>query len=245
MGKSIMGDTMRKLFLAIIIIFIPVVLSAGSLMMIGAGTPAASSQSFSVLQSKTTTGYGSYTTIQPTSSVTAGSLIVIWLSWGASDVAPSISDGTSAFTGTTRACGIGGYCGEFLYLLSSVASGTVTYTAAITGSPTYINMEVWEVSHGTATTLDTNTSAASSGTAANSGNITTANAVEIVFGGLADYGTTGYTSPTIGGTAMTSTLGDSWANGSGYRILSSTMTNGAAAFTVATSQWQTAIIAFK
>lgn len=248
--------TIIRLFLIVIFFFIPLIGSlcgtehpayAGSLMMIGAGTPAASSQSFSVLQSKTTTGYGSYTTIQPTSSVTAGSLIVIWATWGAQSGTPTISDGTTSLTAGTQNHTTGSFYGQFFYLLSSVASGSLTYTFTLAGSPTYVNMKFYEVSHSSATTLDAQNTATDYGTAAVSGTISTANAVSIVFGGLDDYGASPpFTSPTIGGTAMTATLADSWSNGSGYRILSSTMTNGAASFTVSSSsQWVSSIIAFK
>lgn len=104
----------------------------------------------------------------------------------------SVSDGTSTFTqdpngiqhnpdGDPHSC--------FFYLLSSVATGSVTYTLTFDAPRPYSNFQVWVERPSSACSYeDSNSASSASGSTADSGNITTTGADGVAFGAYAEYG---------------------------------------------------------
>ncbi len=124
--------------------------------------------------------------VTATGAVNAGDLIICWVVWGVDIGSGSVSDGTSTFeVGSLNTGGAFSTAnGQFYYLLSSVATGSPTYTWTGVGaySPQII-LEVWRPS--AAVLLDTQIATASgSSTSVDSGSIATTGTDELVLGGM-------------------------------------------------------------
>lgn len=136
--------------------------------------------------------------------VQAGDLVAVWAAYEdpVNNVSIAVSDGTTSFTadpdGKTRNGSGAGLTSQWHYLLASVATGTVTYTATFGASVTFRNIIVFVYRSPTGAVAFTD-SASGSGTSAAiaSGNVTTVDD-GISFGG---YGETGgnMTSPVLNG----------------------------------------------
>ena len=137
-------------------------------------------------------------------SVAAGSLIIATMRWEATDATPTMSDGTTSFTCLTRIVGsTDPVYHRMCYLLSSVASGTVTYTWTIGATVSYIVMYVHEFTHDSAVTLGnvpSGSGVGGTGTAVNCGAFSTANNGDLSIAGQGAYGASVSTLYSIGGT---------------------------------------------
>jgi hypothetical protein len=178
--------------------------------------------------------------------VAPGSLVVAYVKW--EDTAAStvtLSDGTSAFTPDTRVSAANGDLhGQFFYLLSSTASGTVTYTATWSAARPYRKLMIYEFSYngGTVAFDSSNRATGTSGTLS-SGNITTTGADEIVLGAYGEYSTNNTTTERINGVAADQVLRASYAS-----MWSKSFTapfTGAATASGNSHPWVGSVIAFK
>jgi hypothetical protein len=181
---------------------------------------------------------GTTITVQLT-GVSANNVIVCWVKHeGASSVTITVGDGTSSFTSrpiihsttadTTH--------GQFFYLLASVATGTVTYTATFSVGVPYRTIGCYELSvGGSGAAFDTsNGSGADSGggNTITSDTVTTSVATAVAFGGYAEYSSAAFSSPLVNGVAAdhtqnVGTFGRMW-----MRVLSATFSGGAATATL-------------
>lgn len=174
--------------------------------------------------------------------VSAGSAIVVWVKHeGVDSVTISVSDGTSSFSSRPikhhTVADI--LTGQFFYLLSSVASGTVTYTATFSAGVPYRSIGVYELSHGATAVFDTSSENATD-ISTGSPNITsgvasTSVATAVAFGSYGESSTSSLSSPLINGAAAdhtqnVSTYGRMWMG-----VLSATFTDGAATASMSTN----------
>lgn len=134
--------------------------------------------------------------------VTAGHLIVCMLQWADAATTPTLSDGSSSFSYATVKVSSSERI-IIAYCLSSVASGTVTYTWTSVGGGGYTS-HVFEVSSGSGFALDTIDAigSGSTGYIATSGNETSIEASMVAFGAAGYYVNLLYVSGTIGGVAV-------------------------------------------
>jgi len=235
---------MKRILILTILLMSSLAWAGSTTVVVGQG---GGGQSFEYLQSAQGTTGASPRTVQLT-DVQAGSLIVVWVPWFYSEsTACTVSDGTSNFKGGTVE-NDSWMRGQFFYLLSSVASGTVTYTATVSGCSN-VAIQVWEIGHTQAVSLDqeNTTNSPPDSTAPNSGNITLSQAPSIVFGGLSNYNGPSVSSRLINGeTATASQTIAGNAASSWYKIFSSTFSDGAASCTLASSVgWRCNVISFK
>ncbi len=142
-------------------------------------------------------------------SVSSGDLVVAWLGWGTDGLSPSISDTSSTFTPATanNSTTWSTTHGQFFYALSSVATGTPTYTATVTGAyePEII---VWVFTPSSAVTFDIDVATESLGfggsTSPDSNVLITTGSNELVIGGLmTENNSTPITAQAIGGSSAT------------------------------------------
>jgi hypothetical protein len=179
-------------------------------------------------------------------NVKAGSLLVAYVKWeGTSASTVTVSDGTSTFTADTlNTAANNDLRGRFFYLLSSSASGSVTYTATWSTSKEFRKLLVFEYSYGGGTVSfdGSNRATATSGTL-NSGNITTTGTDEIVFGAYGEYDANNTTAERINGVLADQVVRSSFAS-----MWSKSFTapfTGAATATGNSSTWIGNVIAFK
>jgi hypothetical protein len=180
----------------------------------------------------------------PLTGVQAGSLLVAYVKWeGPAGAALTLSDGTSTFTADpVVSLANGDLHGGFYYLLSSSASGTVTYTATWNTARPYRRMMIYEYSYsGGAVVFDASNRAAGTGTL-NSGNITTTGTEEIVFGAYGEYHATPTSTERINGVAADQVVRASWAS---MWSKSFTAPFTGAATANAGPEWIGSVIAFK
>jgi hypothetical protein len=207
------------------------------------GGAAAAAQSFSTPVCATGTKSTSPATVQLT-DVVAGDLIVVWVGEFATNCTISVSDGTDSLTATTR---YGSYAyGEFFYLLSSTATGTVTYTATCTDS-VHLLVQACRTTPAQVVELDgTPTGATGTSTTASSGNITVAGTPNIVFGGVIDFNGGVLSSPVINSSAAE--VSEKYASNYSYIMATDSAAGftGAAGCTISASEgWIAAVIGFK
>lgn len=194
------------------------------------------------------TGSASSTTVAVTGlTVTAGDLVVVIVKHEGGSATVSVSDGTSTLTsGFGDQSSIGG--DPFLsmhYITSSVASGSVTYTATFSAARTFRDIAVmsYTPSAGTVSIDGTPASLGDHSTAVNSGNTTTSGTDGVAFGGYAEFGDA-LTSPLINGVAADHTQ---LATGTNSEIWSKTYAGGftgAASGTISFDNWSCGILAF-
>lgn len=181
-------------------------------------------------------------TVQLT-TVSAGNLIIL-VAQGFNAAVTSMTDGSSTWVIKGPNSNDGDL--YMAYTLSSVATGTVTYTKT---AQDFEHIQAWEFSINTGTwVFDTSNEAATgnSGTAT-SNQISTTGNPELVFGYSGCGGSDSFTTPvTIGGTAADGSILTEQDCASWYSILTSSMTNGAAAVAIGSSRaWECSIAAFK
>lgn len=197
-----------------------------------------------------TAGSGTTITVQLT-TVTAGHLIVIFAGAAAvTSTTVSVSDGTTAFTLTPQGvqANAGNACfGSFHYLLSSVASGTVTYTATFGAAKTNGVIYAFEYSYTGTPAFDVENVASSNGgtTALTTGNVTTTGSDEVLLVGVVSNTFGGaITSPTIDGTAGTHATQEAGPLSEVYDLAKTGVTVGGGG-TMWNSSWVALIASFK
>jgi hypothetical protein len=189
-------------------------------------------------------GVGTTLSVQLT-GVQAGSLIVAYVKWEGAAGTATISDGTSTFTADTmNNAANGDLHGQFFYLLSSTASGNVTYTATWNGSRSYRKLIVYEYTRSGGTVVFDGSNRATGTTGSlNSGAITTTGTDEVVFGAYGEYAAANTANEQIGGQVADRVVRASYAS-----MWSKTFTApfaGAATATGNSAEWIGSVIAFK
>lgn len=170
--------------------------------------------------------------------VSAGSVMVAWVKHeGADSVTVTVSDGTTSFTDRPIVHSIHAdtTSGQFFYLLSSVASGSVTYTATFSTAVAYRSIAIYELSAGAAASFDVSNGSgadAAGGNTITSGTVTTTGSTAVAFGGYAEASSASFSSPLINGVAAdhttnVGTFGRVW-----MKTLSATFSGGAATATL-------------
>jgi len=135
-------------------------------------------------------------------TVTAGNLIALWVKHEGTAVTITASDGTTSFTARTKTSHTNNDLhGQWFYLLSSVASGTVTYTATFSTARAFKRMIVFEFDPTGSAAYDTEALSATNanGTSLTSGNLTTTANDSLVLGGYGDYSAANLTAMQING----------------------------------------------
>lgn len=132
------------------------------------------------------TNSGSSTTATvAVTGVQAGDIVVVHAT-NMSAATMTCSDGTSSLTGLTRHDGPSSGSCQFFYILSSVASGTVTYTVTYGSSAIYRGVAAYVYTPSAAASFDVQFSAGYDGygdTAFATGPITTTGTTELIFAG--------------------------------------------------------------
>lgn len=166
--------------------------------------------SFSSVGKASNSNVGSAPTIAVSvGSVQAGDLVWVFAGDDDSQTITSVSDGTSSFTPLTGAS-TGSAHGRGFYLLSSVATGTVTYTATFNATALFRSIGAWVFRPTSAATFNQQNIGTTTDGTLNSGSITTAVSDVLVVAG--DSNSIGlHTSLQIGGVAAT----DSDTSGTG------------------------------
>jgi hypothetical protein len=178
--------------------------------------------------------------------VTAGDLVFVTGSCFAV-TAYTCSDGTTTLTPLTQVnqSNSGGSIRGF-YLLSSVASGTVTYTITFTGTPTGRNICVYVFHPSAAVTFDQATGVESvATTAGSSGNITTTGTDELSFGAQANENQSNSSLEKINSVARTAVINSGLNSTLWYLAQSSTYTGPASETIASSTRTCTIIAAFK
>ena len=179
--------------------------------------------------------------------ITAGNLLVVWLTWGTADGAPTLSDGTSSFTAGTKVSISGGY-GQFFYRLSA-NGGNKTITATFSPNVDYPEITVSEIAASSGIwAFDAQNTGTGTSASPASGVINTSGTEEVVFGGCnpANYPDTTSSELINGVAAIEPTYSPAFLSSVWYRLLSATFSNGNASATLPGSQdWVCNIIAFK
>lgn len=197
------------------------------------------------------TGSGTSLAVNVT-GVNAGDLVVVLVKWESTDTTVSVSDGTSSLVASAagNVGSSGAYYTSVFYLLSSVASGTVTYTVTWGAARTFRDLIVVVHTPSAAASLDgtaTGTYSAS-GTTLNSGNITTTGTDGMAFGTYGDFSGNHPTSAAINGVGATREIdgGAGVASAIWMRAYTAGFT-GAATGTITSAgpDWVCEIIAFK
>lgn len=157
------------------------------------------------------------------------------------------SDGTTTLTPLTQvSASNSGFTTRGFYLLASVASGTVTYTATFTATPTNRSIEVDVFTPSAAATFDQqNGVEAIATTAGVSNNVTTTIADQLAFGAQANENQSGSAGPPveqINGVSRTAVIDSGTGATLWYTTPNSTFT-GQATETIATSTRILTIIA--
>lgn len=244
---------MRKLHLSILVLLAFASTSwtgGGATMMMVGGTAAVAgggggSPSFTY-ENKRNSAVGKVVQL---TGVTAGDLVVSLLQWQDSNVTPTISDGSSSWSYATVKINTAEYI-RLAYTLSSVASGTVTYTWTATGGGGHTSHAIAVASTGTVSldTIDAIGSGAS-GTAT-SGSETSAEAVMVAFGATGSYTSSVLYTGTLDGVSVTdnTTVIDSGYGATGaltVRIMNNPGTYNSVMTFDGTSNWVSDLIAFK
>lgn len=182
--------------------------------------------------------------------IQAGDLIAACVKHEGADTTRSISDGTSTLTAapTTEQNHSGGEPhSECFYLLSSVATGSPTYTLTLGGNREYKRMVVYAYRYTGTASFDTSNSGQGTGTAIASGAITTTGTDEVVFGFYGEYTTATLSSVNINGSAADQTQTAGAASSAMWsRVFTGTFSSGQATATASASdRWTSAVMAFK
>lgn len=217
--------------------------------------PEKAEAAFTFVNSGENGSSASNTSLQATvTGVHAGDLVVILAKWENGDTTVSASDGTSSFTDAlsgNHAVGTAG-AGEpnvtALYLLSSVTSGSVTYTVTWGAARPWkdVIVAVYTPGSGTLSLDGTANKNVGAGTSLTTGNITTSGTDGIAFALYGEYGT-GLDSEKINGLVADRTIVGGVVNQSEIWIKSYTsgFTGQGTATLNSSNNWAAAILAFK
>jgi hypothetical protein len=160
----------------------------------------------------------------------------------------TVSDGTTSLTQTPSGLishANGDLNGSLFYLPSSVASGSVTYTATFGASRPFRQIMMMEFSGAGTKSADGNNEGSGTSAAVSSGTITTAGTDVVVVGTSGIYFNITTFGEQVGGVAADGRLGTQDAS-MWYRILTATMTSGQATGTLSSSrEWVSQILAIK
>jgi hypothetical protein len=200
------------------------------------------------VQSAVLNADASATTIAVTrTGVTAGNLILLWVKHEGATTTITASDGTTSLTQgpsglVTHANG--DLEGAVFYLPSSVASGSVTYTATFGATRSFRQIMMMEFSGSGTKSTDGNNEATGASTSIASGTITTTGTDVVVVGTYGNYSGGTTSSEQIGGVAAGGRVGTE--SSMWYRILTATMTSGQATGTKGGADpWISQILAVK
>lgn len=198
---------------------------------------------------------GSTTATVVLTGVSVGDLIVVaakWESGVASAGTATCSDGTSSLTkwapGELSAIANIDPRLVMFYLLSSVATGTVTYTVTFSGSMSFRDVIAMAYAPPSAASLDGTPvgAGAASGTAISSGNITTTGTDGVAFGSYAEFGSSASAMNINGVAADQTQVAAGTANSQLWSKTYSGGYTGAATATISFSNsWLCGVIAFK
>ena len=196
----------------------------------------------------------SSTTVAATvSGISVGDLVAVFVKHEGASGTISISDGTSSLTvdpseGIVHH-GNGDLHSAWYYILSSVASGSVTYTATFLNSEPFRSIMVWDYSYTDTASFDAAQSASGSASSAvASGTINTASTSEVALGGYGEYSARTISAMQINGVNADHTHQFTSINFTATwdRILSATFSGGQATGTLTDAEaWNAHIIAFK
>jgi hypothetical protein len=202
--------------------------------------------SFTLVNSNSASGGAGSTTIATTvTGVGAGNLVVIYTGNNQPATMTVDDGGSDTPTQDTINSASGAVRTQFHYILSSVASGSVTYTCTFDVSASNRIIIVYVFSYtGTCTFDAANRDGAATGTACASGNITTTGTDELCFGGLYSEGDQDMTALQIAGTNVTAQI-DNARGTLSYLAFGSTFTNQFTATQAASTRWNAGLIAFK
>lgn len=197
--------------------------------------PSVSDAAFARITSNAADSDTSSTTISvQLSGVTATNTIVCWVKReGADSITTTVSDGTSSLTSRPQINSdtVDIVAGQFFYLLSSVASGTVTYTATFSSAATYRVIGCYELSADNDVVFDVSNGSGADSQAGNtitSGTVTTTGTAAVAFGGYGEASTATFSAPLINGVAADHTQNTSIFGRMWMEVLSATFSNGAA-----------------
>jgi hypothetical protein len=185
--------------------------------------------------------------------VTAGHLIVLLLHWDTVGGNATVSDGSSTFAyANTVSDGTHNLYSRLVYCLSSVASGTVTYTGTFPGGSGHQGMDVMEYSYSAGSIVldNINLGVVGTGTTVASQNFSTTGTSEVVFGGTGVYtgGYANFSNPLIGGASADQSVTDyeQYYNGGALWSKIATVSSSNAAITIESgNNWTADAISFK
>lgn len=198
-----------------------------------------------------TGGSGSSTTLAlVVTGIHAGDLIVVGVKWEGGDTTVSVSDGTTTLTADPdghNSRGLNDPRSCVFYLLSSVASGSVTYTVTFGAARSWRSITVMAYTPSASCTLEDSHSGNGSSTAVNSGNIITVGTDGLAFGFYGEFGSA-LTSPLINGVAPDQTQVSGGPDSQRDTLWSKSYSSGftgAASGTISSLDWLCTAIAFK
>lgn len=182
--------------------------------------------------------------------VAVGNAKVCWVKYEGATTTITVSDGTSSLTADTlgqQTHSNNNFHAEFFYLLSSVASGSVTYTATFGASVPYRVIMCWEYSYSGTLVYDTSQFGQGSSTSLASGNITTTGTDEVVVAGYGEFSAETLSSMQINGVAANHThqLFSPNFTATWDRVVSATFTGQATATIAASADWMVHVLALK
>jgi len=193
---------------------------------------------FTAISNNTAYNGGSSTTITVNAtSVQAGDLVVLW-ACNYAGTTMTVSDGTSSLTGLTVTSSGANLTGQFFYLTSSVATGTVTYTVTygVASTARAANVYVFRPSASCSFDTQASLSQAASGTAVTTNSITTGSGTVLTFAAQYNENAVNSSAETINSVtadgAIRTAVASTW-----YRATTSTYTGGGAATLAGSSRW--------
>lgn len=189
-------------------------------------------------------------------NVQAGDLLVCWVKHEGTPTTIAVADTGSGNSFTFDAEDKEDHSNNdlstsFGYVLEATADASFTGRLTLGAARTFRTIQVWQFrpDTGEVFTKDQSNSAQGSSGSINSGNITTTGDDVAVLGGYGEHVGNNSSAHQIGGVNATAVMQSQTAGAnftaSWYRILSATMTNGAATCTNTDADWTGAIIAFK
>jgi hypothetical protein len=199
---------------------------------------------FTLVNSGATSNNGTGGTIGvAVTGVHVGDLVFAVASHSSDTGAITCSDGTTTLTPLPQLNSAGDAIRGF-YLLASVASGTVTYTATFTGTPTSRSLVVYVFTPSAAATFDQQNGNEDIGTTAGvSGTVTTTIADQLCFGAQFNENQAASSVEKINGVARTAVIDSGTHATLWYTTPSSTFAAGQATETIASSTIILTIIA--